>query len=191
MAASENSQHRRGQLREKTLRHLVVCFLCTGECVYEWVSVQVRALLFGWLRSYILTTLQLDDDTGDCMTRVFVNDWICGNSGWSYLPLCWPLPLPGCRGIIRRRFVKWTARLARCPRGAGGTCGRNIIGQAVAPSLETSINLQLSDLYPPPPTVSSSVLIGTWSKSYFPKHNKPPKPITPFLLHPLPWPSVC
>lgn len=47
---------------------------------------------------------------------------ICGIPGLSYLPLAWPLPLPGCTGVIRRHFVEWTAWLARCARGAGRTC---------------------------------------------------------------------
>lgn len=42
--------------------------------------------------------------------------------GLSYLPFALPLPLPGRRGFVRRRFVQGTARLAGCPRGAGRAC---------------------------------------------------------------------
>lgn len=94
-------------------------------CVYACVcgSVECWVLWLRWLRSYILIRLQLDDDSGNFpLTRVFVEHWICGISGLSYLPLAWPLPLPGCTGVIRRHFVEWTAWLARCVRGAGRTC---------------------------------------------------------------------
>lgn len=49
-------------------------------------------------------------------------DWRCGSVGLSYLPLAWALPLPGCRGFVRRRLVEWTSWLAGCPGGTVGAC---------------------------------------------------------------------
>ncbi len=198
MAASEHSQHGRGQLREKPLGHLGVC-VCVCVCIIYIVCMRVcvctrvRGLWLRWLRSYILIMPQLDVDSGDCLyvTRVCLyerrrEDWICRHLGLSYLPLTWPLPLPGCRGVVRRRFMEWTTRLAWCPRGAGGACREKYhwpIFKLSPYHFKRPIDQQTSslvfqpDLYPSPSNHFWSIRSVAWirkqSNPCFLRYNKP------------------
>lgn len=104
--------------------------------------------------------------------------------GLSYLPFALPLPLPGRRGFVRRRFVQGTARLAGCPRGAGRACA------------EGKKNHRFWISVTPPLTVTSTEPQMKRNKSKFTNisfvvinlrtTNRTPRG---FLLHILPWPS--
>lgn len=82
------------------------------------VCVIVCVVKRGWANTFSF-------DGGDCVHERSAFTLSLRVEGPSYLPVPWALPLPGCRGIIRRRFVQRTTRLARCPSGG---CSENTIG---------------------------------------------------------------
>lgn len=105
--------------------------------------------------------------------------------GLSYLPFALPLPLPGRRGFVRRRFVQGTARLAGCPGGTGRACAEGgkkkliAVGPVTPPLTVTSIEPQMTRNKSKFAN-TSLVVINLRATNHTPRG---------FLLHILPWPS--
>lgn len=168
MAASEHSQHGRGQLREEALGHLVVC-VCDYMC--DW-----GATFSLWFAKSERTVWKA----------------ICANVGQSYLPLPGSLPLPGGRGVIRRRFVEWTARLAGCPQGTGWAYWERHHWTVVdAHAFRVNIDRQMGFLIyiPTSQLLSCQSPSMNQSDSWFQTFSALATPHV--LLLSLLWPSVC